>query len=252
MPKQTPVKVMEGSDQLQFEVEHETLQPEKFTEPSSETVQEVVQERQDEPTQGLESYSLARDSSIRLLLAFIAHEDLELDQLDVKTTFLHRELDELIYMQPPKGFREGIKDGQRILGMEIERDRSKKVLRLSQKSYISKVLSRFEMNNVKTVSTPLGQHFRLSITQAPETHEEKRFMQMIPYASMVGSLMYTMVCSRPDLAYAVSMISRYMSCPRKATLARVTRVVNAYYVGNIDTRKSLTGYVFTVFGEAVS
>ncbi|RVW25193.1 Retrovirus-related Pol polyprotein from transposon TNT 1-94 [Vitis vinifera] len=311
MPKQTPVKVMEGSDQLQFEVEHETLQPEKFTEPSSETVQEVVQERQDEPTQGLESYSLARDrkqgtprkealryktrlvakgilqnegvdyneifspvvkhSSIRLLLAFIAHEDLELDQLDVKTTFLHRELDELIYMQPPKGFREGIKDGQsnhdgcvyfkltkgsmvylllyvdgmlvackekrhldqvkemlkvefemkdlgstkRILGMEIERDRSKKVLRLSQKSYISKVLSRFEMNNVKTVSTPLGQHFRLSITQAPETHEEKRFMQMIPYASMVGSLMYTMVCSRPDLAYAVSMISRYMSCPRK-------------------------------------
>ncbi|KAL6324384.1 hypothetical protein AAG906_012988 [Vitis piasezkii] len=104
---------------------------------------------------------------------------------------------------------------KRILGMEIERDRSKKVLRLSQKSYISKVLSRFEMNNVKTVSTPLGQHFRLSITQAPETHEEKRFMEMIPYASMVGSVMYTMVCSRPDLAYAVSMISRYMSCPGK-------------------------------------
>ena len=37
-------------------------------------------------------------------------------------------------------------------------------------------------------------------------------MEMIPYASMVGSVMYTMVCSRPDLAYAVSMISRYMSC----------------------------------------
>ena len=102
---------------------------------------------------------------------------------------------------------------KRILGMEIERDKSKRVLRLSQKSYISKVLSRFEMNNVKTVSTPLGQLFRLSITQAPETHEEKRFMEMIPYASMVGSVMYTMVCSRPDLTYAVSMISRYMSYP---------------------------------------
>ena len=62
MPKQTPVKVMEGSDQLQFEVEHETLQPEKSTETSSKTVQEeIVYERQDEPTQGLESYSLARD-----------------------------------------------------------------------------------------------------------------------------------------------------------------------------------------------
>ncbi|KAL6327669.1 hypothetical protein AAG906_022232 [Vitis piasezkii] len=123
-----------------------------------------------------------------------AHKDLELDQLDVKTTFLHGELDELIYMQPLKGFG--------ILGMEIERDRSKRVLRLSQKSYISKVLSKFEMNNVKTVSTPLGQHFRLSITQAPKTHEEKRFMERIPYASMVGSVMYTMVCSRPNLAYA--------------------------------------------------
>ena len=99
--------------------------------------------------------------------------------------------------------------------MEIQRDRSKRILRLSQKSYISKVLSRFEMNNVKTMSTPLGQHFRLSITQAPETHEEKKFMEMIPYASMMGSVMYTMVCSRPNIAYAVSMISRYMSYPRK-------------------------------------
>ena len=56
--------------------------------------------------------SVVKHSSIILLLAFIAHEDLELDQLDVKTTFLHGELDELIYMQPPEGFEEGIKDGQ--------------------------------------------------------------------------------------------------------------------------------------------
>ena len=51
MPKQTPAKDVEGSDQLQFEVEHETLQPEKSSKTSSEIVQEeVVQERQDEPT----------------------------------------------------------------------------------------------------------------------------------------------------------------------------------------------------------
>ena len=55
---------------------------------------------------------VVKHSSIRLLLAFIAHEDLELDQLDVKITFLHGKLDELIYMQPPEGFGEGIKDGQ--------------------------------------------------------------------------------------------------------------------------------------------
>ena len=168
---------------------------------------------------------------------------------------------------------------KRILGIEIERDRSKRVLRLSQKSYISKVLSRLEMNNVKTVSTPLRQHFQLSITQAPETHEEKMFMERIPYAIMVGSVMYTMVCSRPDLAYAVSMIRRYMSCtgkphwqavkwlfqylasPRSLRLVyggnsklgtQLQGFVDADYVGNIDTRKSLTGYVFTVFGGVVS
>ena len=135
------------------------------------------------------------------------------------------------------------------------------------------------MNNEKPVSTPLGQHFRLSITQAPETHEEKRFMERIPYASMVGSVMYTMVCSRPDLAYAVSMISRYMSCPGKPHWQAVkwlfqylagTRslglvyggnsqlgtqlqgFIDTDYAGNIDTGKSLTGYAFTVFGGVVS
>ena len=51
MPKQTPTKDVEGSNQLQFEVEHETLQPKKSVETSSETIQEeVVQERLDKPT----------------------------------------------------------------------------------------------------------------------------------------------------------------------------------------------------------
>ena len=153
------------------------------------------------------------------------------------------------------------------------------ILRLSQKSYIFKVLSRFEMNNVKTVSTPLGQHFRLFITQAPKTHEEKRFIERIPYASKMASVMYTMVCSRPDTAYAVNMISRYMSYPRNPhqqaikwffqylagtrSLGLVYKgnsqvgtqlegFVDVDYAGNIDTKKSLTGYVFMVFGGAVS
>ena len=141
---------------------------------------------------------------------------------------------------------------KRILGMEIERDKSKRVLRLSQKSYISKVLSRFEMNNVNIVSTPLGQHFRLSITQAPETHKEKRFMERIPYASMVGSVMYTMVCSQSDLAYVVSMISRYMSCPGKPHWQVVkwlfqylagTRSLGLVYGGNSQLGTQLHGFV---------
>ncbi|XP_035545683.1 secreted RxLR effector protein 161-like [Juglans regia] len=135
------------------------------------------------------------------------------------------------------------------------------------------------MDQLKTISTPIGQHSKLSVTQAPETEEDKEFMQKIPYASMVGSIMYAMVCSRPHLTYAVSLVSRFMSNPRKPHWHAIKWVfqylsgsrslgvkfgknvkrgselegfVDSDYVGNIDTRKSLTGFVFTTFGGAIS
>lgn len=96
----------------------------------------------------------------------------------------------------------GIKDlghARKILGIEISKDRENKLLYLSQESYISKVLKRFVMDHLKTISTPIGQQFKLSITQALEYAEEKEFMHKIPYASMIGSIMYAIVCSRPNL-----------------------------------------------------
>ena len=51
---------------------------------------------------------------------------------------------------------------KKILGMEIHRDRDAKKLWLSQKGYIEKVLEKFNMNNEKSVSTPLANHFKLS------------------------------------------------------------------------------------------
>lgn len=65
---------------------------------------------------------------------------------------------------------------KRILGMKIIRERKKWLLYLSQKSYISKVLTRFGMDQLKTVSTPIGQHTKLSVTQAPKSDEDKEFM----------------------------------------------------------------------------
>ena len=79
--------------------------------------------------------------------------------------------------------------------MEIFRDRSNGKLWLSQQKYIEKILLRFGMNNVKPVSVPLASHFKLSSSLCPNTDEEKDYMSRIPYANVVGCLMYVMVCT---------------------------------------------------------
>ena len=60
------------------------------------------------------------------------------------------------------------------------------------------------------VSSPLASHFKLSIRHNPSTDKEKEGMRRVPYASEVGSLMYAMVCSRSDIAYAVGVVSRFL------------------------------------------
>lgn len=68
---------------------------------------------------------------------------------------------------------------------------------LGQEGYIKKVLMRFDMNEAKQVSTPLGQHLKLSTEQSPTSDSKRDEMSDIPYASGVWSIMYGMVCSRP-------------------------------------------------------
>jgi hypothetical protein len=80
-----------------------------------------------------------------------------------------------------------------ILGMDIIHDRHKKEINLSQEHYVLKVLERFGMVNTKPVSTPLADHFKLSLAMCPKTQEEQDYMKNIPYSSTVGSLMYAMV-----------------------------------------------------------
>ena len=107
---------------------------------------------------------------------------------------------------------------KKILDMEITRDRTSGLLFLSQRNYIKKVLHRFNMHDAKPVSTPIAFHFKLSATQCASTAEDVEYMSSVPYSSAVGSLMYAMVCFRPDLSYAMSLVSIYMSNPDKKTL----------------------------------
>ena len=66
------------------------------------------------------------------------------------------------------------------------------------------------MNEAKSASTPLGSHFKLSKEQSPKTEEERDHMSKVPYASAIGSLMYAMVCTRPDITHAVGVVSRFI------------------------------------------
>ena len=103
----------------------------------------------------------------------------------------------------------------RILGMEIHRNRSSRKLWLSQRDYVEKVLDKFGMRNSKPLSTPLANHFKLSSEQCLKTDKDIEDMSNVPYASTVGCLMYVMVCTRPDLVQAVSQVSKFMAKPGK-------------------------------------
>jgi hypothetical protein len=100
-----------------------------------------------------------------------------------------------------------------LLGIKIYRDRSKRLLALSQSTYLDKVLKRFRMRNSKKGYLPIVKGILLSVTQSPATDKEKSVMSNILYASAIGSIMYVMLSTRPDVALALSMKSRYQSNP---------------------------------------
>src|ERR1044072_6323942 len=97
-------------------------------------------------------------------------------------------------------------DANKKLGMEILRDRGAKKLWLSLKNYVEDVLKRFDMSRSKLVSTPLANHFKLSLDQCPKIEAGQKTMSKAPYTSVVGCLMYPMECTRPDLAQVVSQV----------------------------------------------
>ena len=148
---------------------------------------------------------------------------------------------------------------------------------------MEKVLKRFNISDVKHVNVPLGGHFKLSKAHAPTTEDEKALMSEVPYASALGSLMYAivclmyaMVCTRPDIAQAVKVVSRYMSNPEKehwraikwilrylkgssdmalfydGTNIRLHGHVDSDFANDVDSRKSTTGYIFTLRSGTVS
>ncbi|KAK8557936.1 hypothetical protein V6N12_010159 [Hibiscus sabdariffa] len=239
---------------------------------------------------------VAMIKSIRILLAVAAFHDYEIWQMDVKTAFLNGKLEEDVYMTQPEGFatpedaRKSIKtwlsscfsmkdlgDAAYILGVKIYRDRSRRLLGLSQSTYIDKVLKRFSMEESKRGFLPMRHGISLSKEMCPSTPQERERMSQIPYASAIGSIMYAMICTRPDLSYALSMTSRYQANPGEGHWTAVKNILkylrrtkdvflvyggeeelrikgytDASFQTDKDDSRSQSGFVFCLNGGVVS
>ena len=158
-----------------------------------------------------------------------------------------------------------------LLGMLIKRDRAAKTLSISQRSYTEKILKRFGMEASKPVGTPLepGKKFQKF------TEDDERFDTQT-YQQAIGCLTYLSVISRPDIAAAVGTLSQYMSEPSKEHWMGVKRILrylkktlnfglkysagkmeligysDSDWAGDIDTRRSTSGYVFQVGNGTIS
>ena len=92
-----------------------------------------------------------------------------------------------------------------ILEIKIYRDRSNRMLGLSQSRYVDLVLNRFNMEESKRDYLPISQGIHFSKKMSPKTSKERERMRLIPYASIVGSIMYAMLCTRLDMAYSLGI-----------------------------------------------
>ncbi|KAL0386333.1 UNVERIFIED_CONTAM: Retrovirus-related Pol polyprotein from transposon TNT 1-94 [Sesamum radiatum] len=216
--------------------------------------------------------------------------DYEIWKMDVKTAFLNGFIEEEIFMDQPEGFttvgeeqkmlgeikawlstQYSMKDmgeASYILGIKIYRDRSRRMLGLTQSSYIEKVLKRFRMEHSKRGGLPMRHGIKLSKKQSPKTDEELKRMSDIPYASAIGSIQYAVQCTRPDVAYALSVTSRYQACAGEVHWSAVKNILkylrrtkdmfliygggelilegysDASFQSNDDDAKSQSGFIF--------
>jgi hypothetical protein len=178
-----------------------------------------------------------------------------------------------------KGFKlRDLGETNRLLGMEISRDRPNRRLYISQHQYTVNILDRFNMADCKPVTTPMEPGLQLT-AMCPQTVAEQEEMKNIPYLSAVGALMYLATSTRYDISYAVGVLARFSANPGvqhwkaakhllrylKGTIdfrleygpdpsstELLTTFSDADFGGNKDTGKSTGGYMVRFGTGAVS
>lgn len=148
---------------------------------------------------------------------------------------------------------------------------------LDQQAFIDDIVKRFGMDNCYPVDTPAESSQRLDKTMCPKTTEETVDMQKVPFKEAVGCLSFAAQVTRPDIAYAVNVVSQFAANPGRQHWEAVKRIfrylkgtaskkleysqqeseqikgfTDADWGGDPDDRRSTTGYVFFLQGGAVS
>jgi hypothetical protein len=304
---------------------------------------------------------VAKFTSFRCILALVALEDMEIDQMDMKTAFLNGKFKKKIYMEQLQGFMHqggehlvcklhkslyGLKQSPRawnqkldaflkniefmkseadpsvyvaqvgdvkffivvyvddlilvcndenkllqikeelnqkfemkdlgelhfFLGMEVERNCDERLLHINQIKYLKEILKRFRMEECQPIGVPFDPKMKLQ-KNANGNDESKGF----PYQQAVGSLMYDMLCTRPNLAYPISVLSHHMVNPNMEHWMAIERIFqylqstlqmklqfdatpskellgycDADWGGDFEYKRSTIGFVFMIGGGAIS
>eukprot|EP00877_Chromochloris_zofingiensis_P010261 jgi/Chrzof1/5489/Cz16g05060.t1 len=157
------------------------------------------------------------------------------------------------------------------LGMSIQRNRQTGIIKIGHRLMITELLERYGAVDSKIKSVPLSPSIKLAKDEGDPLDKEH-----YPYSQLVGSLMYLAITSRPDLAFSVGALARYMSCPTTVHWQAAKGVLrylggtldygitfgsdsndligycDADYAGDTDTRKSTSGYIFILHGGAIT
>lgn len=163
-----------------------------------------------------------------------------------------------------------MKEAKHFLGISIDWNNETGTMSINQTAYLKSMLKRFSMENCSGVHTPMETNLKL--TKANEKQHES-----LPYRELIGCLIYVAITSRPDLCAATNYFSQFQSCATHEHwkhLKRILRYIqntidlklvferetgsplvgyaDADWANDINDRKSISGYVFKVFGTTVS
>lgn len=270
--------------------------------------------------------AVVKPMAFRVLFAIAAYFDLDIDQMDVKTAFLYDLIDQLIYVEIPKGTETeamknmvckllkalyGLKQSPRLwyerlsvflleklglsrihadhsifissaglngpivsvfvndikimgmkgsegiarvkselatgfsmvglgpisfyLGLKVERDREKRTIKLSQPAYIDEILSKFHLDQANPANTPMKE----SAVLLPRTEGQATDAEIERYQRMTGFLTFSMVETRPDIAFSTSVASRFAKNPSHQHTEAVKTILK--YLKGMRTRGIVYG-----------
>jgi hypothetical protein len=166
-----------------------------------------------------------------------------------------------------------------ILGIDIKRERAKRSISIGQSAYINTLLKRHGMADCNPTLTPMDTAAAADLMAAADDYQASVTLSR-DYQSIIGGLMFAAICTRPDIAFAVTRLARYCANPTEAHYAAAKRILrylkgtvnyritytgtterDPQLVGYCDAdwaqdkdnkRKSTSGYVFVMCGGAVS